>query len=64
MRDKDIDFRKVERTAYCRGCDCELSPKYEDMAAVTYSSRNNGQWIYMCPNCICVMYKLMLEAGL
>lgn len=49
MSDYDLTRRPIERTAYCRGCDKEMS-KGEEVVS-TYSWRNRGQYIYFCLKC-------------
>jgi uncharacterized protein YlaI len=49
MTDREINRRKILRTAYCRGCDKEMNSGTEVIA--TYSFRNRGQHIYFCLSC-------------
>ena len=53
----DIIRRKVERPAYCRGCDRQL-PKGTEVVS-TYSIRNRGMQIFLCAKCA----KLIGELG-
>lgn len=45
----DIVKRKLQRVAFCRGCDDEMKSGTEVIS--TYSFRNRGQHIYFCLNC-------------
>lgn len=45
-----IEFRKMERKGFCRGCDKTL-PKGTQIV-YTYSWRNRGQNIFFCKDCV------------
>ena len=51
--------RKIERTGYCRGCDCELLKGTE--IVYTYSWRNQGQNILFCIDCAKKIGELVKE---
>lgn len=53
---RDLTRRPLERAAYCRGCDDEMSKGTEVIA--TYSWRNRGQHIYFCLTCSATIGKL------
>lgn len=46
----NFEYRKIERTGFCRGCDKQLS--IGTMIFYTYSIRNRGQSIVFCEECI------------
>lgn len=48
-------LRRTQRVAYCRGCDRKILPNTE-YVVYTYSSRNRGQNIFFCKECIHKMY--------
>lgn len=54
---REIDLREAKRNCYCRGCDVVIQ-RGETMIA-TYSSRNTGQYIYFCIDCVKEMNKLI-----
>lgn len=56
---KDIVKRKLQRTAFCRGCDKEMKSQTDVIA--TYSFRNRGQHIYFCLDCAKLIGKLSVE---
>jgi hypothetical protein len=45
-----MDFRIIERSGFCRGCD-KVLPKGENIF-YTYSHRNCGQSIIFCMDCV------------
>ena len=51
--------RKLQRTAFCRGCDKEMKSGTEVVS--TYSFRNRGQHIYFCLDCSKIIGKLASE---
>lgn len=56
-----MELRKVQRTAYCRGCDKELIRNVDNIIYM-YSSRNTGQNIIICEGCVRKMYRMIGEA--
>ena len=55
-----FEYRLTKRTSYCRVCDRE-NVRDKDMVMYTYSSRNRGQNILICPNCLKEMYKTIIK---
>jgi uncharacterized protein YlaI len=54
---KDIVKRKLQRTAFCRGCDKKMKSGTEVIS--TYSFRNRGQHIYFCLDCARIISELI-----
>lgn len=58
--DDKFEYRLAKRTSYCRVCDKE-NIREKDMVMYTYSLRNRGQNILICPECIKEMYKAIIK---
>lgn len=55
----NFELRKVQRAACCRVCDRVLTPKDDIM--YTYSTRNRGQNILICFDCIREIHSAVLQ---
>jgi uncharacterized protein YlaI len=56
-----FEYRKSKCDSYCRICD-RMNLKDEDMVIYSYSIRNRGQNILICPQCVKNMYsEIMLR---
>ena len=53
-----IEYRLVERDAFCRGCQKELK-RNTDKAIMWYAPNNRGMNIIICPDCVELIYNLV-----